>query len=117
MGAFIISPLPSFLMQASCAARFLRSTNVTPLHRYCEPSRRRLVVHPFPGSNRLSDVPASADFSVGTRTVSPVARLALVIVPSLPPRRSDASLFGQFDDFIILPSPPHKGLGLRNLKF
>ena len=36
--------------------------------------------------------PASADFSVGTRTVSPVARFVLVIVPSLPPRRSDASL-------------------------
>src|SRR5215813_13046248 len=62
MGAFIISPLPSFLMQASCAARFLRSTDVTPLHRYCEPSRRRLVVHPFPGSNRLSDVPCFRRF-------------------------------------------------------
>src|SRR5262249_49969816 len=31
MGAFIISPLPSFLMQASCA-RFLRSMGITPLH-------------------------------------------------------------------------------------
>jgi hypothetical protein len=60
--------------------------------------------------------PASADFSVGMRTVSPVARLALVIVPSLPPRRSDAppwSIYG----FIILPSPPTKELGLRNFKF
>src|SRR5467141_4174912 len=57
MGAFVISPLPPVLIQASCAARFLCSAGVTPLHCYCEPRRHRLVFHPFPGGNRLSDVP------------------------------------------------------------
>jgi hypothetical protein len=62
MGAFIISPLPPVLIQASCAARSLRSAVVTPLHRYCEPRRHRLVFHPFPGGNRLSDVPCFRRF-------------------------------------------------------
>jgi len=46
----------------------------------------------FPVDASYTTALASADFSVGTRTVSPVARFVLVIVPSLPPRRSDASL-------------------------
>src|SRR6516164_11706161 len=62
MGAFIISPLPSVSIQASYAARPLRSTDVTPLHCYYEPSRRPLVVHPFPGWVRLSDVPCFRRF-------------------------------------------------------
>src|SRR5262245_62922771 len=104
-------------MQASCTARFLCSRT---LLRFIATANLAAAVSSstrFPVRTGYRMYPASADFSAGTRTVSPVARLALVIVPSLPPRRSDASLFGQFDDFIILPSPPHKGLGLRNLKF
>jgi hypothetical protein len=49
-GRFYHSPLPSVLIQASCTARSLCSTDVTPLHCYYGPSRHRLVVHPFPGS-------------------------------------------------------------------
>ncbi len=49
MGAFIISPLPPFLIQTSCAARSLRSAGVTPLLRYYGPSRHRLAFSRFPG--------------------------------------------------------------------
>src|SRR5215510_9943412 len=41
----------------TCAARSLRSADVTPLHRYYEPSRHRLAFRRLPG---------------GARTVSPV---------------------------------------------
>jgi len=79
-------------MKTSDAARPLRSTGVTPLRRYSEPSRRRLVFSRFPGVtgyttdllHRLLD---------GTRTVSPVARHALVTVLPLttPPEWQAAS--------------------------
>ena len=73
MGAFIISPVPPVLTKTSCAARPLCSTGVTPLHRYYEPSRHRLAFTPFPGVAGYRSYLASADFSVGARTASPVA--------------------------------------------
>jgi len=50
MGGFIISPLPPLLTKKQCAAGPLRSTGVTPLHHYYEPSRHRLVFDRFPGA-------------------------------------------------------------------
>ena len=38
----------------------LRSTGVTPLHRYCEPLRHPLVVSRFPGAAGYTAYPASA---------------------------------------------------------
>jgi hypothetical protein len=91
MGAFISSPLPPVLLrhdvqQGPFALRtLLRFIATTNLAATVSPSVD------FPVDAGYTTALASADFSVGTRTVSPVARLALVIVPSLPPRRSDVS--------------------------
>jgi len=49
MGAFFISPLPPFLTKKVPAAGPLRSTDITPLHRYYGPSRHRLAFDQLPG--------------------------------------------------------------------
>src|SRR5712691_10756 len=49
MGAFVISPLPPFLIKTLCAARPLGSTGITPLLRYYGPGRHRLAFDRFPG--------------------------------------------------------------------
>src|SRR5881296_3282416 len=92
--------------------RPLRSTGATPLRCYSEPSRHRLVFSRFPGVagyttdllHRLLD---------GTRTVSPVARHALVTVLPLttPPEWQAASVSPRP---VMLPSPRSRGLGLRS---
>src|SRR5215472_16304261 len=41
-------------------AGFLRSTDITPLRRYCEPLRHPLVVSRFPGAAGYTAYPASA---------------------------------------------------------
>jgi len=65
MGAFVNSPLPPVPAPSSCAARPLRSADVTPLPRYYEPSRHRLAFGRLPGGCRLYGRSGSADFSVG----------------------------------------------------
>src|SRR5258708_35680888 len=51
MGAFVISPLPSFLLESVQTAGSLRSTGITPLHSYYRPLRH----HPKDGFvDRLS---------------------------------------------------------------
>ena len=50
LGGFIKPPLPSVVDADVGAAGLLRSTGVTPLPRYCKPSRHRLVFGRFPGS-------------------------------------------------------------------
>src|SRR5262252_6684188 len=49
MGAFVISPLPPFLIKTACAARPLDSAGITPLLRYYGPGRHRLAFDRFPG--------------------------------------------------------------------
>src|SRR5580704_8503416 len=49
MGVFVISPLPSFLLESLLTAGPLRSTAITPLHSYCGPLRHPLAFHRFPG--------------------------------------------------------------------
>src|SRR5258708_12866729 len=49
MGAFVISPLPSFLLESLQTAGSLRSTGVTPLRSYYRPLRHPLAVHRLPG--------------------------------------------------------------------
>ncbi len=97
-GAFIISPLPPVLTKASCAVRSLRSTGITPLHRSYEPRRHRLVFPPLPGVAGYRRYLASADFSVGTSTASPVAQHTLVTVLPLPPRWSESTYRSGFVD-------------------
>src|SRR5262245_38957467 len=80
MGAFISSPLPPVLLrhdvqQGPFALRTLLRFNAsTSLAATVSPSVD------FPVDAGYTTALASADFSVGTRTVSPVARLVLVIV-------------------------------------
>ena len=83
MGAFIISPLPPFLLEPLQTAGPLRSTDITPLPRYYRPSRVPLAFHRLPG---VTGYTASLlrRFLDGTRRVSPVARHDLVTVLSLP---------------------------------
>ena len=48
-GAFIISPLPPCVGRGTSSAGPLRSTDITPLHRYYRPSRHPLVFGRLPG--------------------------------------------------------------------
>jgi hypothetical protein len=78
MGGFVISPLPPVDEDIRCS-KPLCSTGVTPLRRYYELGRRRLVVSRFPGvAGYTTDL--LHRFLDGTRTVSPVAEHALVTV-------------------------------------
>src|ERR1700692_363680 len=64
MGVFVISPLPSWLLEPLQTAGLLRSTDITPLLRYYEPIRHPLAVPRFPGFAGYT-VPCSADFAAG----------------------------------------------------
>src|SRR5258708_29562200 len=54
MGVFVISPVPSFLLESLQTAGPLRSTAITPLRSYCGPLRHPLAFHRFPGSARYT---------------------------------------------------------------
>src|SRR5260370_15980462 len=49
MDAFVISSLPSPMLETLQMAGPLGSTDITPLHRYCGPSRHPLVFGRLPG--------------------------------------------------------------------
>src|ERR1700683_2342993 len=83
MGAFVISPLPSFLLESLQTAGPLRSADVTPLLRYYRPSRIPIAIHRLPGVTGYT-VSLLRRFLDGTRRVSPVAQHDLVTVLSLP---------------------------------
>src|SRR5262249_23252342 len=78
MGAFVISPLPPFLIKTACSAGPLRSAGVTPPRRYYEPSRHRLVFSPFPGFRRLYEVPCSTGFPMGPGRFLQLLRMSLL---------------------------------------
>src|SRR5262249_19293907 len=79
MGAFVISPLPPFLIKTACTARPLGSTGIAPLPRYYGPGRHRLAFGRFPGFCRLYGLPCSTDFSMGR------GRFLQLLDMSLPP--------------------------------
>ena len=116
MGAFISSPLPPVqlrhdVQQGPFAPRtLLRFIATTNLAATVSPSVD------FPVDAGYTTALASADFSVGTRTVSPVAQHVLVTVLSLitPPECHAASVSLRR---AMLPSPDSRGLGLRDLFF
>ena len=70
----------------------LRSTDVTPLHRYYGPIRHPLAPVPFPGDAGYRVKAGSRWFPSVARRASPVAWCVLVTVPPLPPRRSGPPL-------------------------
>src|SRR6267143_5974472 len=53
MGAFVISPLPSMLLESLQTARSLRSIRITGLRRYCGPLRHPLALPPTSRCHRL----------------------------------------------------------------
>src|SRR5215471_3431123 len=60
MGAFLRAPLPPLLTEALRTAGLLRSTDIAPLRRYCEPICHPLVVSRLPGVAGYTAYPASA---------------------------------------------------------
>ncbi len=95
LGAFVISPLPPILLVPVQTAGPLRSTDITPLLRYCGPFRHPLILPPTSRFSRLYGF-SLRRFRDGMRRASPVARCILVIVLPLPPRQS---------------VPPHRSVG------
>ena len=100
------------LLKTSDAARPPRSTGVTPLRRYHEPSRHRLVFSRFPGGCRLYD-----------RAAPPIARWdedGFSSCSTCPGHRAapnhPAGVAGRLVSArpVMLPSPRPRGLGLRN---
>src|SRR5271155_4542938 len=65
MDAFIISSLPSPMLETLQMAGPLRSTDITPPHHYYGPSRHPLGLRPISRFRRLYGLPCSSDFSPG----------------------------------------------------
>src|SRR5215469_314709 len=111
IGAFVISPLPPFLIQTACAARPLRSTGIAPLLRYYGPGRHRLAFARFPGfagytSYLAPPVSQWGEDGFTSCSACPCHRAA----PTTPPKRHAASVSLRH---AMQPSPDHRGLGLR----
>src|SRR3954463_6005355 len=88
MGGFVISPLPPVSvkeLQASRAPSLRGRYPASSLLRAPPPPSR---LRPTSRVRRLYGLPCLRRFRGGARRASPVARRALVAVPSLPPRRS-----------------------------
>ncbi len=115
IGGFIIPPLPHMLTKKLCAAGSLRSTGVTPLHRYYKPSRHRLAFRRFPGVAGYTPYLAPPISQRGEDGFSsclafPCHRAA----PTTPPEWSAALARLQQ---AMLPSREGRALGLRRLFF
>src|SRR5512142_1000964 len=93
MGVFIIPPLPPMLAEELRTAGPLRSTGVTPFHRYCGPLRHPLVVSRFPGVAGYTAYPASAPSGRDEEGFSSCSmcpgRRAVATPPAGAPRRTD----------------------------
>ena len=109
----------------SQTAGSLRSTDITPLPRYCGPIRHPLAVPRFPGVAGYTGS-LLRRFRDGARRASPVARRILVIVLSLlprqsvPPHRSDCdvpcclrSIIESSASEVKISRPPLRSLSLR----
>ena len=112
MGAFVISPLPPVLAKTCCAPRPLRSTGITPLHRYYGPNRHRLAVSRFPGVSGYTAYPVPAisrrgEDGFSSCSTCPCHRAA----PTTPPECPAASVNPRQ---AMLPSPDTRELGPRS---
>jgi hypothetical protein len=89
----------------------LRSTDITPLPRYCGPIRHPLAFSRFPGGTGYTAYLAPA-ISRRDERASPVAQHVLVTVLSLPPRQGEQpyqSVFGC--SFCLRPMVAGSALG------
>src|SRR6516225_1204602 len=65
MGVFVISPLPSMLLEPLQTAGSLGSTDITPLLRYYRPGRHPLAFPPISRWNGYTASLCSVDFATG----------------------------------------------------
>src|SRR5882724_3039489 len=95
MDAFVISSLPSPMLETLQMAGPLRSADITPLHRYYGPSRHPLVFGRLPG---FAGYTAYLAPTISRRDEEGFSScFVLVAVLSLPPRRGEhpyRSVFG-----------------------
>src|ERR1039457_4537502 len=97
-------PLPPVLLEPLQTAGSLRSTGVTRSPRYnTDPSATLPPSAHFPGIPVIGPT-LLLRFRAGARRASPVSRHVLVIVLSLPPRRSETAASVRFR-LSMLPSP------------
>src|ERR1700676_5110771 len=116
MGAFVISPLPSFLLESLQTAGSLRSTGITPLRSYYRPLRHPLVVPPTSRCLRLYGFLFSTNFSAGDEEgfSSCFAHPCHRAVAITPPECLAASVSLRRS---MLPSPHEGRLGLWGSRF
>jgi hypothetical protein len=112
MGVFVIHPCLPF-----CWNRYKQQGPFAPptlpgFIATVDPSATLSPSAPFPGSPVIRPT-LLRRFRAGARRASPVARHILVIVPSLPPRRSEIAASVRFQ-LSMLPSPYSCRLGLRS---
>lgn len=96
IGVFIIHLCLLMLSKKLLTIGCLCSKDVTPLHHYYTPIRHLAylsVLFPCPGYRTY----LTPDLSSGVRKASPVARMYLVTMLSLTPRRNDLSYQSDFD--------------------
>src|SRR6266568_6784245 len=111
MGVFVISPLPSFLLESLQTAGLLCSTAITPFRCYYGPIRHPLAFHRFPGfaSYTASLLPLLSwrdEEGFSSCSTCPCHRA----IPTTPPECHVASVSPRH---AMLPSPRSRGLGLR----
>ena len=115
MGVFIISPLPSMLKEESRAAGLLRSSVITPLPRYYEPSRHPLVFDRLPGDAGYTVYLAPSISRWDEEGFSScLTRPCHRAVATTPPELTTASARLPRS---MLPSPSGCGLDLRGFSF
>src|SRR3984893_18476700 len=115
MGAFVISPLPSFLLESLQTAGSLRSTGITPLRSYYRPLRHPLVFPPTSRCLRSYGFLFSTSFSADEEGFSscfthPCHRAVAITPPDC--LAASASLRRS-----MLPSPHEGRLGLWGSHF
>src|SRR3984893_14159012 len=115
MDAFVISSLPSPMLETLQMAGPLRSADIAPLHRYYRPSRHPLVFGRLPGfagytAYLAPTISRRDEEGFSSCSACPCHRA----VASTPPRRTAVSVSFRL---VILPSPYGCGLDPRGYSF
>ena len=115
MGVFVIHPCLPFCWNSYKQQGPFAPPALPGFIAIADPSATLSPSAHFPGSPVIGPTLLQR-FRAGARRASPVAWHVLVIVPSLPPRRSEITASVRFR-LSILPSPYSCRLGLRSFSF